>query len=94
MYDTFQCSMTFETSSFSVLQLALFYSCSFTIFMNPYTEICFLSQDVNDYPMQSQGKTSIPGVDDGEEGFLTDVSFSPSLESTSSSLSLSLIYQA
>lgn len=37
-------------------------------------EICFLSTDINDYPMQSQGKTSIPGVDDGEEGYLTDVS--------------------
>ncbi|GLH07675.1 Myosin heavy chain 95F [Gryllus bimaculatus] len=35
-------------------------------------EICLLTNEVNDYPAQSQGKTSIPGVDDGEEMTITD----------------------
>jgi hypothetical protein len=32
-----------------------------------------LSGDIMDYHVVSQGKTSIPGVDDGEEMTLTDV---------------------
>lgn len=39
------------------------------------TEITLLSNNVNDYHFVSQGKTSIPGVDDGEEFHITDVSF-------------------
>lgn len=39
-----------------------------------FVEICYLSNDVNDYNIVSQGKTVIPGVDDGEEMKLTDVS--------------------
>lgn len=35
--------------------------------------ICNLSDNVNDYHIIAQGKTSIPGVDDGEEMGLTDV---------------------
>ncbi|GLH07676.1 Myosin heavy chain, muscle [Gryllus bimaculatus] len=38
-------------------------------------EICLLTNEVNDYPAQSQGKTSIPGVDDGEEMTITDQAF-------------------
>nr|XP_026492063.1 myosin heavy chain, muscle isoform X12 [Vanessa tameamea] len=37
--------------------------------------ICYLSNDVNDYNIVSQGKTVIPGVDDGEEMKLTDQAF-------------------
>ena len=36
--------------------------------------MCLLSNDVHDYPFQSQGKTEIPGVDDGAEMKDTDVS--------------------
>lgn len=36
--------------------------------------MCLLSNDVYDYYIVSQGKTTIPNVDDGEECTLTDVS--------------------
>jgi hypothetical protein len=36
--------------------------------------MCALSNNVNDYYYVSQGKTTIPNVDDGEECQLTDVS--------------------
>lgn len=39
--------------------------------------MCLLSNDINDYNIVAQGKTTIPNVDDGEEFSLTDVS-SPS----------------
>lgn len=39
--------------------------------------MCMLSNDINDYNVVAQGKTTIPNVDDGEEFGLTDVS-SPS----------------
>jgi len=35
--------------------------------------MCMLSQDIHDYYYVSQGKTTIPGMDDGEEFQLTDV---------------------
>ena len=35
-----------------------------------------LSNNVHDYYFVSQGKTTIPGLDDGEELFTTDVSAS------------------
>jgi len=38
-----------------------------------YVDICLLSNDVHDYYFVSQGKTTIPNVDDGEECLLTDV---------------------
>jgi myosin heavy chain 6/7 len=38
-------------------------------------EMCLLSNNVNDYHFVSQGKTSIPGVDDGEEFKITDQAF-------------------
>ncbi|XP_072746179.1 myosin heavy chain, muscle isoform X12 [Anoplolepis gracilipes] len=38
-------------------------------------EICLLSNDINDYYFVSQGKTTIPNVDDGEECQLTDQAF-------------------
>lgn len=37
--------------------------------------MCFLSNDIYDYFNVSQGKVTIPNVDDGEECTLTDVSF-------------------
>lgn len=37
-------------------------------------DMCLLTNDVYDYNIISQGKTTIPGVDDGEECTLTDVS--------------------
>ncbi|XP_025075687.1 myosin heavy chain, muscle isoform X20 [Pogonomyrmex barbatus] len=38
-------------------------------------EMCLLSNDVHDYYFVSQGKTTIPNVDDGEECLLTDQAF-------------------
>ncbi|KAK2711652.1 hypothetical protein QYM36_012690 [Artemia franciscana] len=38
-------------------------------------EMCLLSNNVLDYHFVSQGKTSIPGVDDGEEFDMTDKAF-------------------
>ncbi|CAH2096536.1 unnamed protein product [Euphydryas editha] len=38
-------------------------------------EMCMLSNDVHDYYIVSQGKTTIPNVDDGEECLLTDQAF-------------------
>jgi hypothetical protein len=36
--------------------------------------MCFLSDNIYDFPTVSQGKLTIPNVDDGEELELTDVS--------------------
>lgn len=36
-------------------------------------EKCLLSDNIMDYYVVAQGKTSIPGVDDGEEMTLADV---------------------
>jgi hypothetical protein len=41
--------------------------------LEPNLEICLLSNNIMDYHIVSQGKTTIPGLDDGEEGQLTDV---------------------
>ncbi|XP_049529664.1 myosin heavy chain, muscle isoform X7 [Anopheles darlingi] len=38
-------------------------------------EICLLSNNINDYNIVSQGKTTIPSVDDGEEMQITDEAF-------------------
>lgn len=38
-----------------------------------FLEMCCLSDDIHDYYFVSQGKTTIPNVDDGEELSLTDV---------------------
>ncbi|XP_031353329.1 myosin heavy chain, muscle isoform X34 [Photinus pyralis] len=38
-------------------------------------ENCLLSNNIHDYFFVSQGKTSIPGVNDGEEGEVTDEAF-------------------
>ncbi|XP_043518719.1 myosin heavy chain, muscle isoform X17 [Frieseomelitta varia] len=38
-------------------------------------EMCCLSNDIHDYYFVSQGKTTIPNVDDGEECTLTDQAF-------------------
>lgn len=45
-----------------------------------------LSNDIMDYNIVSQGKTTIPGLDDGEEMKLTDVS--PEYKTTGSSHSV------
>ena len=37
---------------------------------------CLLTGDIKDYYNVAQGKTSIPGLDDGEELTLTDVRMS------------------
>lgn len=39
------------------------------------TESCILSENIMDYYIISQGKTTIPNVDDGEELLMTDVRF-------------------
>ncbi|RLU17397.1 hypothetical protein DMN91_009632 [Ooceraea biroi] len=38
-------------------------------------DMCLLSNNINDYYFVSQGKTTIPNVDDGEECLLTDQAF-------------------
>jgi hypothetical protein len=38
-------------------------------------DICMLSNNIMDYYIVSQGKTTIPSVDDGEEMTMTDVRF-------------------
>lgn len=37
------------------------------------TEYCLLSNNIMDYHVVSQGKTTIPSVDDSEEFEMTDV---------------------
>lgn len=37
------------------------------------SEFCILSDNIHDYHVVSQGKTTIPSVDDAEEFGLTDV---------------------
>ena len=37
------------------------------------TEKCLLSNNIHDYHIVAQGKTTIPSVDDGEEMQITDV---------------------
>lgn len=39
----------------------------------PKTEACLLSNNIHDYRIVSQGKTTIPSVDDSEEFHLTEV---------------------
>ena len=39
-----------------------------------YLAMCELSDNIYDYHFVSQGKTTIPSVDDGEEMHLADVS--------------------
>lgn len=50
-----------------------------------------LSNNINDYYFVSQGKTVIPGLDDGEELLVTDVSAALDL-STSRSPSVALLF--
>lgn len=39
--------------------------------------MCFLSDNIYDYTNVSQGKITIPSMDDGEEFIATDVSIPP-----------------
>lgn len=48
-----------------------------------FTEITMLSNRISDYPLISQGKTRIPGVNDAEEFDLTIVSHEPRMERAS-----------
>lgn len=50
-----------------------------------HTEKLLLSNDIHDYYFVSQGKTEIPGLDDGEELEATDVSTTPTRQEYSSS---------
>jgi len=43
-------------------------------FLLPFLEMCLLSNNIHDYHFVSQGKTTIPNVDDAEEMAATDVS--------------------
>lgn len=45
-----------------------------TVIGDRFIAICLLSNEIMDYHIVSQGKTVIPGLDDGEEMMLTDVS--------------------
>lgn len=64
----------FEKWTFLALNCFLF--TTFTLKYYTYPEQCLLSNNIMDYYVVSQGKTSIPGVDDGEECELTDVRMS------------------
>lgn len=44
------------------------------LFTYIYLEITLLSSRMCDYPTITQGKTRIPGINDGEEFEITDVS--------------------
>jgi myosin heavy subunit len=46
-------------------------------------EFCLLSNNIQEYHYVSQGKTTIPNVDDAEEMRLTDVSFNSHQENRS-----------
>lgn len=39
-----------------------------------FIEVCLLGSRISDYPTISNGKTRIPGVNDGDEFEITDVS--------------------
>lgn len=39
----------------------------------PQSEVCLLSNNIRDYRIVSQGKTTIPGLNDGEEFENTEV---------------------
>lgn len=45
------------------------------LFTYIYLEITLLSSRMCDYPTITQGKTRIPGINDGEEFEITDVSY-------------------
>lgn len=45
----------------------------FDTFMQKQSEYCILSNNIYDYHVVSQGKTTIPSVDDAEEFEMTDV---------------------
>lgn len=45
--------------------------------INVHLELCYLGTHISSYPTISQGKTRIPGVNDGEEFELVDVSHKP-----------------
>lgn len=51
----------------------LFFFFLFTTFGPICIDLCILSNNIMDYYVVSQGKTTIPGVDDGEEFQMTDV---------------------
>ena len=44
------------------------------LFSKCFADMCILSNNIYDYVNVSQGKITIPNVDDGEECLLTDVS--------------------
>lgn len=54
-------------------------------------EKCLLSNNIMDYHVVAQGKTSIPGVDDGEELELTDVRVTTGLDFNLARIDLELI---
>ena len=52
-------------------------TCMFVFILSwPPIEMLLLSNNIHDYYFVSQGKTTIPGLDDGEELLITDVSAS------------------
>lgn len=51
-------------------------ACFFSLFLGHGIEMLLLSNNIHDYYFVSQGKTTIPGLDDGEELLITDVSAS------------------
>lgn len=58
----------------------------YIVFIYNQLESCLLSNNIMDYHIVSQGKTTIPNVDDGEEFTLTDVRHRPSWQKKSLSI--------
>lgn len=82
-YYFYRSYLSFFNISLSTLGIHFIYAlcCAFAVNEKPssfslfaITEDLLLSDDIHDYHFVSQGKTEIPGVDDGEEMQLTDVS--------------------
>lgn len=65
---------TFHLYNFFSYNTNFYYLFAFSCFL---TEMCYLSNDIYDYHNVSQGKVTIPNVDDAEELLLTDVRIKP-----------------
>ena len=72
---TFQHIFNLNSLIYKIIHEHYFSNPDFTLdkFLLEPLEQCLLSNNIMDYYVVSQGKTSIPGVDDGEELELTDV---------------------
>ncbi|CAH4028638.1 unnamed protein product [Pieris brassicae] len=66
-----ECLLTDHALFYPLLLHQFLHDCNWS----PFIAKCLLSNDIMDYNIVAQGKTVIPGVDDGEEMRLTDQAF-------------------